>query len=55
MDEYWKKKSWKNEAQEFLPYMATPTDVIELIFKFLICFNYLKLLNLCMKKIKRIS
>ena len=42
MDEYWKKTSWKNKSQEFLPYMATPTKVIESIFKFLKEKNLIK-------------
>ncbi|MHA1474639.1 MAG: class I SAM-dependent methyltransferase [Promethearchaeota archaeon] len=35
MNEYWKKDSWKIETQKALPYLATPIDVIESIFKFL--------------------
>ena len=35
MSEYWKKKSWKIKTQEDLPYLATPMNVIESIFKFL--------------------
>ncbi|QEE17826.1 hypothetical protein DSAG12_03664 [Promethearchaeum syntrophicum] len=42
MDEYWKKKSWKLKAQEDLPYLATPTIVIESIFKFLKEENLIK-------------
>jgi len=42
MNEYWKRESWKNNAQEALPYLATPIHVIESIFKFLNEKNLIK-------------
>jgi tRNA A58 N-methylase Trm61 len=42
MNEYWKKESWKNKAQEALPYLATPIHVIESIFKYLNEKNLIK-------------
>ena len=42
MNEYWKKESWKNKAQEALPYLATPINVIKSIFKFLNEKNLIK-------------
>ena len=42
MNEYWKKKSWKIETQKVLPYLATPINVIESIFKFLKEKNLIK-------------
>jgi len=42
MNEYWKKESWKIKTQEDLPYLATPINVIESIFKFLKEKNLIK-------------
>lgn len=42
MNEYWKKKSWKINAQGDLPYLATPIPLIESVFKFLKEKNLIK-------------
>ena len=42
MNKYWKKESWKIRAQNALPYLATPINVIESIFKYLNEKNLIK-------------
>ena len=42
MSEYWKKESWKIMSQEDLPYLPTPIDVIESVFRFLNEKNLIK-------------